>query len=197
MKEIWESRYAENEYVYGKEPNTYFKNFIDNSKPAKILLPAEGEGRNAVYAALKGWDVYAFDQSENAKDKALKLASEFGVVINYDVCDYASLNYPFESFDAIGIIYFHLPENEKANAFNHLFKFLKPNAKVILEVFDKEQIINISGGPKDIDLLYDTHEMEMLFNSFGQKNIRKENIKLDEGKLHQGDAIVIRVDAIK
>lgn len=197
MKEIWESRYAENEYVYGKEPNVYFKNFIDNGKPGKILLPAEGEGRNAVYAALKGWDVYAFDQSENAKAKALKLAAEFGVVINYDVCDYASLNYPFESFDAIGIIYFHLPEKEKAIAFGHLFKFLKTNAKVVLEVFDKEQVINKSGGPKDIDLLYDTHEMEILFHSFRQKNIKKEIIKLDEGKLHQGNAVVIRVDAMK
>ena len=31
MKEIWESRYAENEYVYGEEPNAYFKNFIDKA----------------------------------------------------------------------------------------------------------------------------------------------------------------------
>lgn len=197
MKEIWESRYAENEFVYGKEPNEFFKNFIDNTKPGKILLPAEGEGRNAVYAALKGWDVYAFDQSENAKNKALKLASIHGVTIKYIVCDYSELSYADESFDAIGIIYFHLPENEKATAFNRIFKYLKPQGNLILEVFDKEQIINKSGGPKDIDLLYDIHEMEILFHSFGKKTIKKEYIKLNEGKLHQGEAIVIRIEAEK
>ncbi len=197
MKEIWESRYAENEFVYGKEPNEFFKNFIDNTKPGKILLPAEGEGRNAVYAALKGWDVYAFDQSVNAKNKALKLASIHGVTIKYIVCDYSELSYADESFDAIGIIYFHLPENEKATAFNRIFKYLKPQGNLILEVFDKEQIINKSGGPKDIDLLYDIHEMEILFHSFGKKTIKKEYIKLNEGKLHQGEAIVIRIEAEK
>jgi hypothetical protein len=35
-----------------------------------MLLPAEGEGRNAVFSASLGWDVYAFDFSSNAREKA-------------------------------------------------------------------------------------------------------------------------------
>lgn len=51
MKEFWDARYAQETYVYGKEPNNYFKRTLNSLKPGKILLAAEGEGRNAVYAA--------------------------------------------------------------------------------------------------------------------------------------------------
>ncbi|MDA0985112.1 MAG: hypothetical protein O3C56_04825 [Bacteroidetes bacterium] len=54
MKDFWNERYASTEYVYGKEPNQYFKQILCSLSPGKILLPAEGEGRNAVYAASLG-----------------------------------------------------------------------------------------------------------------------------------------------
>ena len=85
MKEFWNERYAEKEYVYGKAPNKYFKEKIDEIKPGKILFPAEGEGRNAIYAASKDWEVSAFDISEKGKEKALKLSEEEGVHIDYKV----------------------------------------------------------------------------------------------------------------
>ena len=69
MKEFWNERYAAENYVYGTLPNTFFKYELSRLRPGKILLPAEGEGRNAVYAAEQGWDVYAFDYSHEAKRK--------------------------------------------------------------------------------------------------------------------------------
>ena len=59
MKEFWDDRYRQVEYAYGEEPNTYFKNEIGKFPPASLLCPAEGEGRNAIYAALLGWRVVA------------------------------------------------------------------------------------------------------------------------------------------
>ena len=65
------------EYVYGTEPNQFFKEQLQKIIPAgKLLLPGEGEGRNAVYAAKLGWMVDAFDQSSVARTKALNLAKE-------------------------------------------------------------------------------------------------------------------------
>ena len=42
---FWNERYVSKEYVYGKEPNTFFKDFIHQKLrvPGKLLLPAEGE----------------------------------------------------------------------------------------------------------------------------------------------------------
>src|SRR6187402_1933393 len=85
MRQFWDLRYAENETVYGYKPNKHFKLFIDLHKPGTILLPAEGEGRNAVYAASKGWKVDAFDFSEVAREKALNFAQREKVAINYEL----------------------------------------------------------------------------------------------------------------
>lgn len=73
-RRFWNKRYAAAEYVYGIAPNDFFKEHLDQLKPGSILLPAEGEGRNAVYAALQGWKVTAFDISKNGGEKALQLS---------------------------------------------------------------------------------------------------------------------------
>ncbi|MBX0331880.1 hypothetical protein K3G39_01370 [Pontibacter sp. HSC-14F20] len=63
MQQFWKERYRQQEMVYGSEPNVFFKEQLQGLAPGKILLPAAGEGRNAVYAASQGWDVLAFDYS--------------------------------------------------------------------------------------------------------------------------------------
>ena len=85
MKDFWNTRYKENEYAYGILPNQFFKKELDKIKPSSILLPAEGEGRNAVYAAKKGWNVTAFDYSESARTKAIRLAESQKATILYKV----------------------------------------------------------------------------------------------------------------
>ena len=81
--EFWNLRYGNEEFIYGEKPNKFFKEQLDKLKPASILLPAEGEGRNAVYAASRNWDVVAFDISENGKKKATRLSEQSHVFIDY------------------------------------------------------------------------------------------------------------------
>lgn len=109
MENIWDIRYGKEEYFYGKEPNNYFKQEIGKLPPGKILLPGEGEGRNAVYAATLGWDVYAIDMSEAGRQKAFKLASEKGLNIRYEICNLQTYQYPVNEFDAVAIIFAHFP----------------------------------------------------------------------------------------
>ncbi|HRN48956.1 MAG TPA: hypothetical protein PKW69_13045, partial [Niabella sp.] len=61
MKEFWNDRYSREEYSYGQLPNEFLKETLQKLKPGKILFPAEGEGRNAVFAASLGWHADAFD----------------------------------------------------------------------------------------------------------------------------------------
>lgn len=48
MKDFWNERYSREEFIYGKQPNEFFKEQLDKLKTGSILLPAEGEGRNAL-----------------------------------------------------------------------------------------------------------------------------------------------------
>ena len=67
---MWDTRYASEGYAYGIAPNEFFKNSVATYKPSgKMLLPAEGEGRNAVYAAKEGLEVTAFDISVEGRKK--------------------------------------------------------------------------------------------------------------------------------
>ena len=108
MESMWDNRYANENYAYGTNPNNFFKEILDSLRiTGNILLPAEGEGRNAVYAAKKGLKAYAFDISEEGRKKALKLAKKENVEINYEVGDFNDLSLINEKFDAAGLIYAH------------------------------------------------------------------------------------------
>lgn len=191
MKEMWDKRYAGNEYAYGVQPNDFFKEKIKGLKPGKILLPAEGEGRNAVYAASQGWDVQAFDFSSKAKEKALLLGSKMDVAIQYNVHGMEEANYENEFFDALALVYAHNP-NRKSNH-EHLLKFIKPGGIIILEAFSKAQISNDTGGPKDVNMLYSIEELKEDFAQLNQIDIWEEKIVLNEGPFHSGKSAVIRL----
>lgn len=191
MKEIWNKRYAGDEFVYGIHPNAFFKENIDKINPGIILLPAEGEGRNAVYAASLGWDVKAFDFSTKAKEKALLLSKNKNVPIQYAVHGIEEADYELSSFDAIALIYAH-SKNRKENH-QRMLQFLKPGGILILEAFSKTQLNNNTGGPKDINMLYSIEELKEDFAGMKELEIWEEEIILDEGNLHKGKSSVIRL----
>ncbi|KAA0244259.1 MAG: class I SAM-dependent methyltransferase, partial [Chlorobiota bacterium] len=191
------ARYTNEEFVYGKEPNEFFKEELDKLSPGKLLLPAEGEGRNAVYAAKAGWDVTCFDWSEEGKKKAEKLAAEAGVKINYLVSDIGSFDYKEEEFDAVGLVFVHLPEEEREELHRNVVKSLKPGGTLIFNAYDKTQLGKDSGGPKDIELLYSLEQIVEDFIDLEFSVFAKETVELSEGRLHVGSADVIKFSGVK
>jgi 2-polyprenyl-3-methyl-5-hydroxy-6-metoxy-1,4-benzoquinol methylase len=192
MKEKWNERYASPDFIYGTEPNEFFRQQLHTLAPGRLLLPGEGAGRNAVYAAKQGWTVDAFDFSEQAMKKALYLAANSEVEINYTTATYEEFNYPRSTYDAIGLIFTHMPSIERRVIHRKLVRALKPNGLIILEAFHKEQLRYTSGGPKETDLLYDLDEIASDFEKLEKLILEKTTVVLNEGKLHTGDASVIR-----
>src|SRR5690349_3382415 len=103
----WNTRFSGEEFAYGEEPNDYLKEQLGRLAPASILFAAEGEGRNAVFAALSGWDVSAFDISEEGRKKATRLAEKHGVTIDYKLGELQELEFQPLQFDALALIYAH------------------------------------------------------------------------------------------
>ncbi len=192
MKEMWEQRFSNKEYVYGKEPNDFLKQEIDKLNPGKALFIGEGEGRNAVYAARKGWNVLATDWSENARSKALNLAAENKVKIEYILSDFESLEIENNSFDLIVLIFIHIETEQRQKLHSKVVNGLKPGGYVILESYDIDQLKYNSGGPKTTDLLYTLEDIYTDFNQLDIIKFSKEIINLNEGALHQGKASVIK-----
>ncbi|MBN8678017.1 MAG: class I SAM-dependent methyltransferase [Chitinophagales bacterium] len=193
-QQFWNERYASEDFVYGTEPNVWFREQLEALPVGRILLPAEGEGRNAVYAARLGWEVFALDLSEKGKEKALKLAANAGVQMQYDLADIRQ--YPVAEngpWDAVGLFYAHFPPELRAETHLRIAQALRAGGYLILEAFQPEQLNRNSGGPKSADMLY---TLDMLRNDFaGLREIHAflASVELDEGPGHSGVAEVVRL----
>lgn len=193
ISEFWDDRYRSDEYVYGLEPNEFFKGVIDKLKPGKILLPADGEGRNSVYAAMKGWKVDAFDFSRNAVRKALELADKNNVEINYYIDELENLSSNNNSYDVIALIFVHLTPDFRKIVHKNIINLLKPGGILFLEAFAKEQINNETGGPKNIEMLFSKEEIKCDFNNLEIDFIEEADKNINEGKFHTGRSDVVRL----
>lgn len=197
MNDFWNKRFGKKEYAYGEKPNRFFKQELEKLTSGKILLPAEGEGRNAVFAATLGWEATAFDPSEEGKKKAEKLAAKHKVKIEYVIADYEQVDFPKDNFDCVGLIFVQTPRQKRTEYHQKIASFLKPGGTLILEGFSKKQINKSSGGPRSIDMLFSEEELQHDFASFSKLEITEANVTLSEGRFHQGIASVIRVLGVK
>lgn len=196
MKDFWNARYAEPGYVYGTAPNAWFAERLAALRPGTLLLPAEGEGRNAVHAARQGWQVTAFDLSERGRDKALRLAAQHGVSITYHVGELHELPALPHGFDALGLFFAHFAADRRAALTAALLGHVRPGGHVLLEAFAKAQLryqqAHGSGGPQQPDMLYTVDEARAELPGVDWAVLEEVETRLDEGPYHQGLAMVVR-----
>ena len=197
MSSFWNERYSQKEYIYGEEPNVFFAEQIDSLQAGTIVLPCEGEGRNAVYAATKGWEVNAFDMSVEGRNKAMQLAEKKKVTLNYIIEDASLVNYQENSADVVAFIFSHLPEPIRKHIYAKAITWLKPGGRIILEVFNPLQLNNNSGGPKDITMLCTEEILLKDFAALDIESLETLQNNLKEGKYHEGKADVIRLVGLK
>ena len=192
MSDLWDQRYSKEEYAYGKEANAFFSSRLALLPVGKVLLPGEGEGRNAVHAASMGWKVDAFDLSRKGQAKALALAQEKGVEINYQVSYLDEFAFPDMHYDAVALLFLHLDPAGRKYLHKQVSRSLKPGGHLILEAFHKEQLNKDTGGPKSLDMLFDESTLEADFAGLETQLLEKQLTILNEGLYHQGEASVIR-----
>jgi hypothetical protein len=192
-KTRWDDRYRETDFAYGKTPNLFFKQHLDQLPKGTLLMPADGEGRNGVYAATTGWQVTSTDLSPEGKTKALQLAKELNTTLSYIVSDLETIQFEPASFDAIGLIYAHFLPEKKSILHKQLDTYLKPGGTIIFEAFSKNHKANAQvGGPTETAWLFSEEEIKNDFLNYDIILLREETIGLEEGKYHNGEGTVIR-----
>ena len=195
---MWNERYGAEEFAYGIAPNVFFKYALDKYElEGRILLPAEGEGRNALYAAQSSLDVSAFDISIEGQKKALQLAQKHQVEIDYQVGDFLQMNYAKGSFDAAALIYAHFPPNILSVYHQKISELLQSGGLLILEGFSKNNLplreANPKvGGPDKLEMLFSEESIRADFPNFEILELEEAQVELNEGLYHQGTAKVIR-----
>lgn len=189
---MWDERYSEAVPVYGTRPNVHLEKQSSRLKPgSKILVPADGYGRNGHWLAKQGFDVHTVDLSPVGVERSRKAAREAGLTLKIEQADLATWNWPVGEFDAVAAIFLHLPPELRAKIHHNMLRALKPGGLLILEAFTPEQLKFHSGGPKDANLLYTAELLRKDFASAEILELEEATVDIDEGTKHSGMSAVV------
>lgn len=197
MSNFWDERFAEPGFKYGTEPNAFLREQAAALPAgARVLVPGDGEGRNGVWLATQGHRVLAVDASSVGLAKAQALAAERGIAPDAFQTELADLNdwAPTPAaFDAVVLVFCHLPAALRRLAHPRLAEALEPGGLLLLEAFHPRQLGRSSGGPKDVDMLYTLADLRADFAGRLDEQWGWEGeVPLDEGPGHQGAGEVTR-----
>jgi cyclopropane fatty-acyl-phospholipid synthase-like methyltransferase len=187
LPEFWDTRYRDQGYVYGLNPNDFLREHATLFKAGdKVLSLAEGEGRNAVFLAQQGCKVCGVDFSAEGRKKALRLAQQHGVEIDYDVADLTQYDMGEAIWDGIVSIFCHLVDRARPAVYRAIKRGLKPSGLFLLESYNKKQLEFDTGGPRDATHLPSLEELQRAFDDF--EFVVAQDIKREvrEGQCHVG-----------
>lgn len=195
---MWDDKYSDEEWVYGTEPNDFLaQTYAAIPHAGNVLCLAEGEGRNAVFLAEKGFDVTGVDASEVGLSKATKLAADRGVHVSL-------VNSAIESYDlgenrwhGVVSVFAHFPSAIRKQVHAAVVKALKPGGVLILEGYTVDQLGRGTGGPKDAELMMSAAGLQNELQGLEIVQLQEVVRPIIEGKGHTGDGAVVQLIAKK
>jgi len=194
---MWDQRYSDEEYVYGKDPNEFLANSANKIPKGKVLCVAEGEGRNAVFLAERGYDVIAVDSSSVGLAKARKLAEERGVNIQTIECDLANFDIEPDSWDGVVSIFAHVPPQVRTQLHKKIVNGLRSGGVLILEAYRPDQLKYKSGGPPTAEFMMTLQGLEQELTGLTFEYGVELDRDVVEGKFHTGKGAVVQIIGLK
>jgi len=192
-KEMWDQRFSEQNYAYGKQPNAFIKDINERlPKDSKVGCFAEGEGRNGVYLAKMGHDVTILDQSDQGLNKALQLAKKEGVSIETVQGDLTEMEMESDQFDAAVMVFGHVPKQDQSFLMEQMIRSVKPGGHVLFEVYSEAQLSYGTGGPKSMEMLYAAEDVLDWIKDYKCLHFYYGEAERNEGERHKGIGHVIQ-----
>jgi len=184
QRKVW-NNIAEEWYEFKINPSEKVLDFLKGKK-GKILDLGGGAGRHLV--KIKDGKMYLVDFSKNMIKLAKKRAKEKKIEAEFSVADLIKLPFKNNFFDsAIAIAVFHCIKGEenREKAVRELFRVLKPKAKVLIAVWNKnskkfrnakkERYVKWREKGERYYYLFDSKEIYNLFKKVGFKIISEYN----------------------
>ncbi|MCA1010367.1 class I SAM-dependent methyltransferase [Halobacillus halophilus] len=192
-KEMWDQRFSEPNYAYGKQPNAFIKEMSERlPKDSKIGCFAEGEGRNGVYLAKMGHDVTILDQSDQGLKKAQQLAKEEDVSIETLQGDLTKMEMEPEQFNAAVMVFGHVPKQDQSFLMEQMIRSVKPGGHILFEVYSENQLTYGTGGPKTTEMLYAPEDVLRWIKDYKCLHFYYGEVERNEGERHNGLGHVIQ-----
>lgn len=193
MMNQWDTRFQNETFVYGTEPNIFLAEMQKKLQlSGEALAIAEGEGRNAVFLAEQGMNVTAWDYAKSGLNKTEKLAKQRGVTVRTELVDLNEAKWEKERWDQIVCVFGHFSKNLRTKTLQGVKEAVKQGGYFITEVYSTYQIPYKSGGPQDVELLYSPEEFLQTFSDWRIVHFFIGEVTRHEGELHNGLSHVIQ-----
>jgi len=198
-KDFWNSRFASESYVFGTSPAAFL---VDNARyippRSRVLVPADGEGRNSVFLAELGHRVVATDIAEEGIAKARRLSEARGVSVEFQHLDLQGWRWPDAQFDAAVAIFIQFaPPAFRDEIFAGLKRAVRPGGVVLLHGYTPKQLEYRTGGPSIVEQLYTEALLRAAFADWELIRVEAYERELDEGPGHKGRSAVIDLVACR
>ena len=196
----WNERFLESDdYIFGTEPNDFVARHRARFKPGmKVLAVADGEGRNGVWIAEQGCEVWSVDGAPAASAKARRLAESRRVNMHILTQDISQWDWDGQQFDAVVGIFFQFANPSlRAKLFDGMKRAVKPGGMLMIEGYGMKQLEYKTGGPDIPEHLY---TLPLMRESFGDMQIElldEYDAEIHEGPRHQGMSALVDLIAIK
>lgn len=197
----WNERFlASEDYVFGKEPNTFLvRQATPRIKPGMTVLAiADGEGRNGVWLAEQGCEVWSVDSAPAASERARQLATEKGVTIHVQTADATEMDWDARQYDMVVGIFFQFANPAlRAKLFDGMKRATKPGGYLLIEGYGLKQLEYKTGGPGIPEHLYTLALMREHFGDMDIEVLEEYDAELSEGKGHRGMSALVDLVARK
>jgi 2-polyprenyl-3-methyl-5-hydroxy-6-metoxy-1,4-benzoquinol methylase len=192
-RDRWNTRFAADGFVFGTEPNAFLASQRGRLAPGmSALCVADGEGRNSVWLAKQGLEVAAFDFSPVGLAKAMKLAQQNGVEVDYRQADVNEWDWDAARYDVVAAIFVQfVPPAQRSRMFEGMIRALKPGGLLILQGYRPEQLRYATGGPKRVENLYTEPLLRESFAALEILHLASHDDVVDEGAGHKGMSALI------
>jgi Methyltransferase domain len=109
-QKMWDERFSQAGPVYGERPNAFLvAQAVRFRSGMKLLVPADGYGRNGIWPARRRFKVHTVDLSPVGVDRARKAAEAAGLAMAIECADLSKWNWPTDQFDGVLSIFLHCP----------------------------------------------------------------------------------------
>src|SRR5262249_53675333 len=143
---------------FNPEPNALLADAVKDVKPGKALDVGMGQGRNAVYLAIKGWDVTGMDPAEVGLAIARQSALEAKVRSTPVLQTAEEFDWGEKKWDLIAVIYMNPRGLEK-----QIRASLRPGGLLVVEGFHKDAT---KGRKIGAGVVFATDELKNLFPEY-------------------------------
>lgn len=195
--QMWDERYRAAEYAYGVEVNDFLRAEAEHIRSGPVLCLAEGEGRNAVFLALRGHAVSAVDFSAEGLRKAQRLAHERGVQLELIEADLATFDLGTERWSAIVSIFAHTPPEIRRRVHAAIPHALRPGGALVLEAYRPEQLALGTGGPRDATWMPTLADLRAELGGLDLVVARESDREVHEGRFHAGPSATVQLVGIR